>query len=79
MPRLFSSASRGEVLNDFKIELAAQKSTYIAMWVDSEDPLKDLNATWAHLAVRDKWKKRSGATDDQVLFMTTCMETCRRP
>jgi len=75
MPRLFASASREEVFDDFQIELRKPSASYIAMWIDSEDPLKDLHTTWQHLALRDKWKKPEGANDSQVLFMTTCMET----
>jgi Domain of unknown function (DUF4276) len=45
------------------------------MWIDSEDPLTDLEATWAHLTRRENWTQPVGASDDQVLLMTTCMET----
>lgn len=48
------------------------------MWIDSEDPMANIDATWAHLAAVttvSKWAKPTGAQDDQVLFMTTCMET----
>jgi hypothetical protein len=31
--------------------------------------------TWAHLQKRDRWHQPAAATDDQVLLMTTCMET----
>ena len=76
MPRLFACGSRDGAFDDFKIALAAKRaSDYVAMWIDSEDPLADLEATWAHLTHRDKWMQPAGATDDQVLLMTTCMET----
>ena|SRR5579872_654545 len=52
-----------------------QHTKFIGLCIDSEDPLKDLDATWAHLKERDKWEKPDGTTDEQVLFMTTCMET----
>jgi hypothetical protein len=45
------------------------------MWIDSEDPLTEVEATWAHLKSRDNWDKPEGARDEQVLLMTTCMET----
>jgi len=45
------------------------------MLIDSEDPLVDLEAAWNHLINSDAWEKPSGAADEQVLFMTTCMET----
>lgn len=42
------------------------------MLVDSEEPVADIERTWEHLA---GWPKPEGAEDDQVFFMTTCMET----
>ena len=76
MPSLVACGSRGAAFDDFKIALGAKgASDYVAMWIDSEDPLTDLNATWVHLARRDNWVQPVEATDDQVLFMTTCMET----
>jgi hypothetical protein len=76
MPRRFACGSRDAAFDDFKIALAAKRaSDYVAMWIDSEDPLTDLEATWVHLIRRDNWMQPAGATDDQVLLMTTCMET----
>jgi len=76
MPRLFACGSRGAAFDDFKIALAAKRaSDFVAMWIDSEDPMTDLEATWAHLNRCDNWTKPVAATDDQVLLMTTCMET----
>jgi hypothetical protein len=45
------------------------------MLVDSEEPVKDVERTWNHLQKRDGLRKPRNATDEQVLFMTTCMET----
>jgi hypothetical protein len=76
MPHLVACGSRDSAFDDFKIALAEKRaSDYVAMWIDSEDPLTDLEATWLHLNGRDKWTQPAGAADDQVLFMTTCMET----
>jgi hypothetical protein len=76
MPRLFACSGRDEAFATFKI---AQKTkaagSYIAMWIDSEEPMADVNATWKHLQARDRWDKPVEAVDEQVLFMTTCMET----
>ena len=47
----------------------------VLMLIDSEDPVSDVERTWDHLRRRDAWSKPVGATDDQVLFMTTSMET----
>ena len=51
------------------------KQRYVALLVDSEEPLSNIDQTWDHLMSRDRWQKPQGARDDQVLFMTTCMET----
>jgi hypothetical protein len=48
------------------------------MWIDSEDPMADIEQAWRHLAevtTVAAWDQPEGAVDDQVLFMTTCMET----
>jgi hypothetical protein len=76
MPRLHACGSRETTFHDFKIALSEKAADrYVAMWIDSEEPLANVEATWEHLRGRDRWSKPTGATDDQVLFMTTCMET----
>lgn len=47
----------------------------VFMLIDSEDPMANIEATWPHLKVRDGWEKPENAGDEQVLMMTTCMET----
>jgi hypothetical protein len=77
MPRLSACGGRGSAFDDFKTAHANRKGhDYVAMLVDSEDPVVgDIEKTWVHLKRRDNWDKPNGAEDDQVLFMTTCMET----
>ena len=76
MPKLTASGGRDSVYNDFKTAQAgASGQDYIAMLVDSEDTVKDLHSPWAHLLQRGGWHMPPGATDEQVLLMTTCMET----
>ncbi len=76
MPRLTACGGRDSVFDDFKTAHAgASAGHFVAMLVDSEDPVADLERAWAHLKTRDNWDKPSGATDEQVLFMTTCMES----
>jgi len=76
MPRLHACGGRNATFNDFKTEHATKNTyDYVAMLIDSEDPLHDLQAAWAHLEKRDGWEKPMDAEDYQVLFMTTCMET----
>ena len=76
MPRLTACGGRDSAFDDFKI---AHKNNppggFVALWVDSEEPLANLEAAWKHLLTRDGWRQPDGATDEQVLFMTTCMET----
>ena len=79
MPRPIASGGRDSVFDDFSI---AHKSNhaekYVAMWIDSEEPMADIEAPGDHLRnvqTVSQWKRPEGASDDQVLFMTTCMET----
>ena len=48
---------------------------YVALLIDSEDPVPNIDETWNHLENRDHWDRPRGAQNDQVLLMTTCMET----
>ena len=78
MPRLKACGGRGEAYDDFRI--AHEKSSagdYIGLLVDSEDPVSNIHAPWQHFQWRaeDGWAKPPNARDDQVLLMTTCMET----
>jgi hypothetical protein len=76
MPKLVACGGRGAAFEDFKIALAhARKGDFVALWVDSEDPMADIEAGWEHLRARDGWDRPAGATDERVLLMTTCMET----
>jgi hypothetical protein len=76
LPRLVARGGRSAAFNAFKIALAgAKKGDHVFLWIDSEDPMTDIEATWQHLQARDGWKRPRGAKDEQVLLMTTCMET----
>jgi hypothetical protein len=75
MPRLVACGARSVVYSDFKTAHQGNKTKYVAMLVDSEEPVADPEKTWDHLMTHDSWKKPAGALDEQVLFMTTCMET----
>lgn len=76
MPRLSACGGRGAAFDDFKTAYATcGAGDYVAMLVDSEDPPGDVEKTWDHLKIRDGWERPAGAADEQVLFMTTCMET----
>jgi len=75
-PTVVACGPRSEAFKRFKIALGlAKQGDYVAMWIDSEDLLQDIDKTWSHLKSCDGWTQPAGATDEQVLFMTTCMET----
>ena len=74
-PRLVACGSRGNVFDRFRVAHPARGDAYVAMWIDSEEPLNDAQKLWDHLKRHGGWEKPAGAVDEQVLFMTTCMET----
>lgn len=74
MPKLVACGGRGNAFDRFCTAHEAGQEDAILL-VDSEDPMEDIEKTWTHLKARDNWDKPSGAKDDQVLLMTTCMET----
>lgn len=76
MPRLSACGSRNAAFDDFKTAHTTSKpGDYVALLVDSEDPVAEIEKTWEHLKKRDDWNRPAEAHDEQVLFMTTCMET----
>lgn len=79
MPRTFASGGRDRVFDDFKTaHKNKEPGQVVAMLIDSEEPMANIEEAWKHLqnvGTVTKWKKPKGATDDQVLFMNTCMET----
>jgi hypothetical protein len=77
-PRLVACGSRSAVYDRFVIEHSQNPAGYVAMWIDSEEPMTNPNAAWQHLRMVTTvppWAQPDGAEDHQVLFMTTCMET----
>ncbi len=76
MPRLVACGGRGAAFRDFSIaQRNARESDYVALLIDSEEPMADIEQTWSHLKSRDHWDQPDGADNEQVLMMTTCMET----
>ena len=76
MPKLTACGSRDSAYDDFKTAHAyASGNDYVALLVDSEDPVPNIAEPWDHFSQRDGWPKPQGADDDQALLMTTCMET----
>jgi len=79
MPHLTACGGRDAVYDDFRIGNTQKGSNdYVAMWIDSEEPMINIDRAWDHLqrvTTVTPWTKPERASDDQVLFMTTCMET----
>jgi len=76
LPRLTACGGRTATFDDFQTGHATKNdSDYVAMLIDSEEPLDDLEAAWQHLNRHDGWASPVGASDKPVLFMTMCMET----
>ena len=74
MPEIVACGSRNQAYDNFRTALSGSDKN-VTLLVDSEDPIRDINKTWDHLKRRDNWDRPQEATDDDVLFMTTCMET----
>lgn len=75
MPRLVACGSRDNTFSDLKTACKNRKDEYVAMLIDSEDPVSDPEKTWVHLESRDGWERPENSSDEDVLFMMTCMET----
>lgn len=76
MPRLVACGGREDAYDDFTSAHGATRgSDYVALLVDSEEPVADIERIWDHLRHHDGWSKPTGAYDGQALLMTTCMET----
>ncbi len=76
LPRLSACGSRNSAFSDFQTAHKNSKGgDFVAMLIDSEDPVADPEQAWLHLKTRDGWERPVGVTDEQVLLMTTTMET----
>lgn len=76
MPRIVACGSRNAAYEDFKTAHArATPGAYVAVLVDSEDPVADIHDPWGHLLRRDGWPRPAGARDEQAFLMVTSMET----
>ncbi len=75
-PSLKVCGSRGNAFRMFQVgHKKSQASQFVALLIDSEDPISDVEKTWEHLTARDSWESPQDATNEQVLLMTTCMES----
>lgn len=75
-PSLKVCGGRGNAFKLFKTgHNSSEHGTFVSLLIDSEDTVGDIEKTWRHLKARDGWSKPFDATDEQVLLMTTCMES----
>ena len=77
MPRIIACGSRREAYDRFKSAQRESGGNYVALLVDSEDRIADIEKPWEHLEQRkdDNMPRPFGATDEQAFLMVTCMET----
>ena len=76
MPRLVACGGRGSAYERFRTQHGnATEGDFVALLIDSEEPIYNIDETWTHLREQDGWEKPNGAEDNQVLRMTTSMET----
>ena len=78
MPKIHPSGDGAAALRRFRKAVSdGRRSDYVGVLIDSEDPVDNINEPWDHLSKRQGsiWQRPDDACDDQVLFMTTCMET----
>jgi hypothetical protein len=72
---LIACGSRQSAFGDFETAYAISTGEYVALLVDSEAPVLDNEAPWAHLEARDGWKRPLGTQEDNALLMVSSMET----
>ena len=78
MPGLVACGARNDAYDDFNTAHAKSASDdFIGLLVDSEETVADVEQAWQHVGqgAVDNWPKPSGATEEQLMFMTTSMET----
>ena len=76
MPQLVACGGRHSTFDSFcTAHRCDGRRTFVAMLIDSEEPLADPKDTWQHLKDCDRWEPPAEAVNEQVLLMTTCMET----
>ena len=75
MPKLVACGGRNAAFDHFETaHETAIAGEFVAMLIDCEDPMADIEATWTHLKARDGWDQPLGTIDVQAMLMTTCME-----
>ena len=77
LPRIVACGGRNQAHDRFKTASEEGIADFVALLIDSEDVLDRSITPWQHLETRqdNTLRRPSGATDEQVLFMATSMET----
>lgn len=76
MPRLVACGPRNAAYDAFvTAHSGAAPGAYVALLVDSEEPVANINDPWTHLLQRDGWTHPAGARDEQAFLMVTSMES----
>lgn len=73
-PKIVACGGRWQAYHDFKVAFENNNAENIILLVDSEQPVN--NAPWDHVRRReeDNWPKPNNASDENLYFMTECME-----
>ena len=77
MPKIVAKGDRQSAYRAFCIAHRKREADFVALLVDSEEPIADGEKPWEHLGARpnDAMPRPRDATDEQALVMATCMET----
>ena len=75
--QVVACGGRNEAYEAFVNALRGRPHRHCILLVDSEEPVADMHAPWAHLHDRrlDRWPRPHGATDEQCHLMVICMES----
>jgi hypothetical protein len=71
--KFISCGSRNSARGKFENAIKNYPDDHCILMVDSEDPIS--LEGWKHVEKRDKWIRPETATEEQLLFMATCMES----
>jgi hypothetical protein len=75
MPRLVACGGRTAALDHLRTALRDGRDGFLAMLVDSEAPVDDVERPWDHLQHHDGWERPREAREEHALLMVTCMES----
>lgn len=77
MPRITACGGRNQAHYRFTTAHREGSADFVALLVDSEEPVQKNKTQWQHLEERpdNRLSRPLDASDEQVFLMTTCMET----